>query len=145
MSVVKYEQDFYAWAMQTAQALREGMLSKADVERVAEELEDMGRSEKRALTNRLAVLLGHLLKWRHQPDRRGNSWRYTIEEQRVRVAKLLEDNPSLKHELAGMVSHAYLLAVLRAAKEIGISKSVFPNLCPFTPEQILDDGFWPEP
>ena len=144
MTAVKYEQDFYAWAMQAAQALREGRLSEADLEHVAEELEDMGRSEKRALTNRLAVLLRHLLKWRHQPERRGNSWGYTIEEQRVRVAKLLEDNPSLKHELEGMVSHAYRLAVLRAATEIGISKSAFPNLCPFTLEQILDDGFWPE-
>jgi hypothetical protein len=144
MTTVKYEQDFYAWAMQTVQALREGRLSEADLEHVAEELEDMGRSEKRALTNRLAVLLRHLLKWRHQPERHGNSWRYTIEEQRVRVAKLLEDNPSLKHELEGMVSHAYRLAVLRAARETGISKSVFPDTCPFTLEQILDDGFWPE-
>jgi hypothetical protein len=144
MTAVKYEQDFYAWAMQSAQTLREGRLSEADLEHVAEELEDMGRSEKRALTNRLAVLLRHLLKWWHQPERRGNSWRYTIEEQRVRVAKLLEDNPSLKHELEGMVSHAYRLAVLRAAKEIGISKAVFPDTCPFTLEQILDDGFWPE-
>ena len=62
MTAVKYEQDFYAWAMQAAQALREGRLSEADLEHVAEELEDMGRSEKRALTNRLAVLLRHLQK-----------------------------------------------------------------------------------
>jgi hypothetical protein len=137
MTTVKYEKDLYGWAMQTAQALREGRLSEADIEHIAEELEDMGRSEKRALTNRLAVLLRHLLKWRHQPKRRGNSWGYTIEEQRVRIAKLLEDNPSLKHELEGMVSHAYRLAVLRAAKEIGISKAVFPDICPFTLEQIL--------
>ena len=73
MTTVKYEKDLYGWAMQTAQALREGRLSEADIEHIAEELEDMGRSEKRALTNRLAVLLRHLLKWRHQPKRRGNS------------------------------------------------------------------------
>ena len=93
MTAVKYKQDFYAWAMQTAQALREGRLSEADLEHVAEELEDMGRSEKRALTNRLAVLLRHLLKWWHQPERRGNNWRYTIEEQGVEGRQAVRRQP----------------------------------------------------
>jgi hypothetical protein len=68
-----YEKDFYAWANKNAELLRTGKLSEVDAENIAEELETMGRSEKRELTNRLAVLLAHLLKWVFQPELRSNS------------------------------------------------------------------------
>lgn len=138
-----YHRDFYTWAMQNAQLLRQGRFSEVDVERIAEELESMGRSERRELISRLSVLLAHLLKWMFQPELRSNSWRYTIEEQRGGVMDLLEDSPSLLHELENRLTKAYVNAVLIAARETGIDKTRFPECCPFSLEQILSEDFWP--
>jgi hypothetical protein len=91
-----YERDLYAWATRNAALLRAGRWAEVDRMNIAEELESMGRSERRALGSRLAVLLMHWLKWRYQPERRGRSWRATIREQQRQVARLLVDNPSLR-------------------------------------------------
>jgi hypothetical protein len=64
-SMPNYDQDFYAWTMHNAQLLREGRFNEIDRTNIAEELESMGKSQKRALNSRLTVLLAHLLKWRH--------------------------------------------------------------------------------
>lgn len=140
----KYESDFYAWAMQSADLLREGRFAELDISHIAEELESMGRSDKRELNSRLAVLIAHLLKWRYQPERRSNSWKYTIKEQRFEVADLLEESPSLKGEMNQHLEHAYEKALLMALKETGFSIDVFPVQCPFSLMQILDFGFFPE-
>src|SRR5580704_495573 len=94
-----YKQDFHAWALQQAELLRTRQLGCADLDNIAEEFESIGWSEKRELINRLAVLLLHLLKWRHQPVFRGNSWRLTIKVRRRAVTRYLLDNPSLKSQL----------------------------------------------
>ncbi len=139
-----YEEDLYAWALSNADLLRRGRLAEIDVDNIAEELESMGRSERRQLANRLQVLLAHLLKWRFQPARRGNGWRYTIEEQRRKVRKLLKDSPSLKPRLAQEAVDVYADAVLLAARETGRDKNEFPVGSPFDVAQILDDDYWPE-
>ena len=138
-----YDRDFYAWANEQAALLRAGKLSSADIEHIAEEIESMGRSEKRELVNRLCVLLLHLLKWRFQPGLRGNSWRLTIKEQRYRLADHLADNPSLKATLAETTANAYRLALVEAERETGLAESTFPSLCPWTFGQITDAEFWP--
>jgi hypothetical protein len=138
-----YETDFYAWAMNNARLLRDNRLSEADIDHIAEELESMGRSEKRALVNRLAELLAHLLKWQYQPARRGTSWRNTILTQRIDIQELLEDSPSLRHEIEDRVASAYEKAVLAAENETGIEGRRFPERCPYGLEQILDRGFLP--
>jgi hypothetical protein len=141
-----YESDFYAWTQETAEKLRQGRLAEVDLEQIAEEIEEMGRSERHELRNRLAVLLAHLLKWQYQPDRRGNSWLFTIEEQRVRAQEVLRDNPSLKSQLLDVVCSAYRIAVVRAKKETD-NKIDFPPTFEQTGwiwEQIMDDGFYPE-
>jgi hypothetical protein len=142
--VTDYEEDFYAWTMKNATLLRQRRFTEIDVDNIAEELEAMGRSEKRALVNRLAVLLMHLLKWRYQPNRRGNSWRYTLKEQSRAVFKCLRDNPSLRPLLPEFISEAYEDAVLKAIRQTGLEESVFPGTCPFTPEQVMDEGYHPE-
>ena len=139
-----YEQDFYAWAMKNAVLLRQRRFAEIDADNIAEELESMGRSEKRELVNRLAVLLTHLLKWRHQPNRRGNSWRYTIKEQRRAVFKSLRDNPSLRSQLPEYLNEAYEDALLKVIKQTGLDEGAFPPACPFTLDQLMDDDFWPE-
>jgi hypothetical protein len=97
---VAFTYDFYAWAMRNAELLRQGRFSEIDAEHIAEELEDMGASAKCELLNRLRVLLAHLLKWQYQPDWRSKGWKYTIKEQRRRIDRLLQENPSLRHKLS---------------------------------------------
>ena len=138
-----YEHDFYAWANEQSALLRAGRLSEADIEHIAEEIESMGRSEKRELASRLKVLLAHLLKWQHQPGNRGNSWRLTIEEQRREVTDHLADNPSLKDRLPEAIASAYPGAVLVAARETGLGREIFPAACPWSFEQIIANDFWP--
>jgi hypothetical protein len=138
-----YDQDFYAWAINNAESLRQGRIADLDIERLAEEIEDMGRSIKRALAHRLTVLLAHLLKWEFQPEFRGRSWRYTIIEQRDAIADLLEENPSLKHGLEEVIGKAYRRAVRDAADETELKTTVFPAKCPWSLEQALDAEYWP--
>jgi hypothetical protein len=139
-----YERDYYAWANEQAALLRAGRLAEADVGNIIEEIESMGRSERRELINRLVVLLLHLLKWRYQPALRGNSWRLSIKEQRIRMASHLEDNPSLRARLDDVMTQAYRLASIEAERETGLPESTFPGTCPFSFDQIMDDDFWPE-
>ncbi len=143
-ALADYHKDFYAWALHSAALIRQGKLSSLDFEHIADEIESMGKSDKRELINRFAVLLAHLLKWQFQPERRSNSWKYTIEEQRDEVLDLLEDSPSLKYELNQKLERAYKKAVLLAATHTGMSKNAFPESCPFSLEKSLDDEFFPE-
>lgn len=139
----EYNQDFYAWALHNAELIRQGKLSEVDLEHIAEEIESMGKSDKRELINRFAILLAHLLKWQYQPDKRSNSWKYTIEEQRDEVLELLEDSPSLKYELEEKLERAYKKALRVAATETGMSKADFPTSCPFSLNEALNTNFFP--
>ena len=134
-----YDADFYAWANQQAELLRAGRVQAADIAHIAEEIESMGRSEKRELISRLAVLLAHLLKWDAQPDRRGRSWILTILEQREEVAEVLHDNPSLRARIEEILADAYRKALLAAERETGLPESAFPAACPWTFEQAMRD------
>jgi hypothetical protein len=139
-----YDQDFYAWATEQAGLLRAGRLSEADIEHIAEEIESMGRSEKRELVSRLTVLLLHLLKWQYQPLHRGNSWRLTLEEQRNQLEDHLADNPSLQSVVQETIVAAYRNALLGAARETGMDRGTFRVICPWSFEQIMDSTFYPE-
>jgi uncharacterized Zn finger protein len=138
-----YDRDFFAWSLEQVKLLRAGKLAEADIEHIAEEIETMGRTEKRELISRLSVLLLHLLKWRYQPERRSPSWEASIRVQRNRLADHLDDNPSLKPLLPQALASAYRDATLEAVAETGLSGSTFPEACPWTVEQVLDAGFWP--
>jgi Domain of unknown function DUF29 len=139
-----YDTDFHAWANEQAALLRAGRLSEADIENIAEEIESMGRSEKRELVSRLTVLLLHLLKWRYQPGFRGNSWRLSIEEQRLQVSDSLNDNPSLKPQLDDVMRRAYRLARVEAERETGLDRTTFPADCPFAFDEAMNRDFWPD-
>jgi len=139
-----YDEDFYAWTQEQARLLRTGQFSQIDVENVAEELESMGRSDKRELDSRLEVLLMHLLKWQVQPNLRPPSWRGTIREQRRRIEKLCRESPSLRPQVPHLIPDAYVEAREKAVEETGLAEAAFPTECPFTPEQILADDFLPE-
>lgn len=142
MGSTAYNSDYYAWTQAQAKLLREGKLSELDVAHLAEEIEDMGKSEKRALETRLEILFIYLLKWQFQTAYRSTSWELTIKEQRKRLAKHLKENPSLKAVLADSIGDAYELAVLGATRETGLKD--FPEKCPYTLEQLFDSKFFPE-
>jgi hypothetical protein len=139
----EYEKDFYAWTAHNAKLLREGKLSEIDVENIAEEIESMGKSEKRELISRLAVLMAHLLKWKFQPSRRSKSWTLTIKNQRMELSDLLEESPSLKKELEVKFYHAYEKAVLIAAEQTGIDEEDFPKKPTFTLKECLKTSYFP--
>jgi uncharacterized protein DUF29 len=138
-----YDRDFYAWSREQAELLRAGKLAQADIEHIAEEIDSMGRTEKRELISRLSVLLLHLLKWRYQPEKRGPSWEASIHVQRYDIEDHLDDNPSLKPLLPQALASAYRRASLEAVAETGLPGATFPEACPWTVEQVLDGGFWP--
>lgn len=139
-----YDTDFYAWANQQAALLRAGKLAAADIAHIAEEIESMGRTEKRELVSRLKVLMLHLLKWQFQPAFRSRSWTLTIEEQRQQVVDHMADNPSLQSRLPETIEQAYRLALVAVERETGLMRSTFPAECPYSYDQMIDDGFWPE-
>jgi hypothetical protein len=138
-----YDRDFYAWANEQAALLRAGRLGEADIAHIAEEIESMGKTEKRELVSRLKVLLLHLLKWQYQPGLRGASWEASISVQRNDLDDHLADNPSLKALLPEAIERAYRGAVLAAKAETGLPGSTFPSLCPWSFAQMMDPDFWP--
>ena len=138
-----YDRDFYAWANEQAGLLRAGKLTQADIENIAEEIESMGKTEKRELVNRLGVLLLHLLKWQYQPVRRGASWEATVRIQRRDLSVHLKDNPSLRPKIPEAIEQAYGNAVIEAASETGLPEATFPVTCPWTFDQLMSEGFWP--
>lgn len=111
-----YDQDYYLWFSDQARLLRAGAWQQLDVDHLAEELEDMGKREKRALRSRTVVLLAHLLKYRFQPQHRSSSWNGTIREQRKQLAELLNDSPSLKPRLQDDLQDSYIIARLLGSR-----------------------------
>jgi hypothetical protein len=146
MATSTYDGDIIAWANEQARLLRSGLFSHLDIEHIAEEIEDVVKSEQRELENRMAILLAHLLKWQHQPERQGNSWRNTIKEQRNRVANRIRKTPSLKADLQDPEwwSGVWADALDNAVKETGLLYDDFPEECPWTVAQVFDEAFWPE-
>jgi hypothetical protein len=141
MNNINIETDYYAWTQQQADLLRTKQINQIDWYNLADEIEDMGRSEKRQLESRLEILIMHLLKWQFQPNFRSRSWQLTIKEQRLRIDKLIQENPSLKPSLNVAVDQVYPLAVLSAERETGLSD--FPETCSYSLANILSADFFP--
>lgn len=138
-----YSRDFHAWTKEQARLLRARRFEALDLDNLAEEVEAVGRSERREIENRLRVLVAHLLKWRYQPGARSAGWRGTIAEQRARLSRVLADSPSLRSFPSEAFDLAYLSGRLLAAKETGMDFALFPETPPFTLEQVLDEAFLP--
>ncbi len=139
-----YETDFYAWALETAQLVKAKKFDQLDFEHLAEEIESMGASERNALEIRLIELMLHLLKWQFQPERKGRSWKLSIDKQRIGIDKVLKQNPSLKHHYQERVDECYVYAKRYAAAETKLPFSTFPENCPYSVEQLFDFDFLPE-
>lgn len=139
-----YDEDFFAWTEEQARLLRAGELAEIDALNLAEEVESVGRSDRREIRSRLIVLLTHILKWHFQPEARSSGWSGTIREQRDQIELILEDSPSLRPIVTEALSRAYNKARMIACEETALPAATFPIDCPFTPEQILAPDFLPE-
>lgn len=136
-----YESDFYHWTVDQVQSLRLGKLDRLDLKNLAEEIESLGNQQRSELENRLAILLGHILKWDLQPDLRGKSWRSTIREQRRQIQKLIIKNPSLKPYLEEAMAEGYESALDLVVRETPLDYKDLPQVCPYTITQVFDANF----
>jgi hypothetical protein len=138
-----YETDFNLWLEETANLLKQGKLDRLDVENLIEEIEAMGRSEKKSLRSNLEQLLMHLLKWKYQPSKRTGSWERSIIEHRNRILEDLQDSPSFNPYLDGVFDKCYQNARKYAKAETGLPSNAFPESCPFTKADILNADYLP--
>ncbi|NES97334.1 MAG: DUF29 domain-containing protein [Desertifilum sp. SIO1I2] len=138
-----YETDFYAWTVEQAKFLRDGAWHSLDIQNLAEEIESLGKQDRRELRNRLRVLIGHLLKWEYQPGKRSRSWSHTIYEQRYQIKELIKESLSLKSYLRDAVMETYSDALDLALRETSLDESCFPKDCCYSLEQILETVFFP--
>lgn len=138
-----YYVDFNTWTDQTAQLLREDRWAEIDTERLIEEIEDLGKRDRRAVTSQLIRLLLHLLKWQYQPERRSDSWLDSITDARVQIELALEDSPSLRNYLMGQIETSYARACRRTAQQTGIDIFTFPTDCPYKLMDTLDENWLP--
>jgi hypothetical protein len=139
-----YEEDFYAWANEQAERLRRGEWARVDALNLAEEIEDLGRELHHKLQSAFPVILLHLLKWDHQPEKRSRSWTVSIETHRLDVEALLEKHASLRPRLDEAIRGAYRRARIEAAGETGVDKQAFPSECPYSLDEIMTRPIpWP--
>ena len=138
-----YDGDVVAWAYEQAALLRSGRLEQIDRLNIAEEIEDVAKSEHRELANRLTVLLCHLLKWQFQPTHRSHSWQRTVRDQRAAIERRLAKMPTLRPVLDDdeWLSDAFEDAVRLASEQTGIDE--WPDTCPWPIWQILRPDFLP--
>jgi hypothetical protein len=136
-----YEQDFYLWIQTTAELLKQKNFTQLDLDNLIEEIETMGRSEKKALRSNLEVVLMHLLKYKYQAEKRSGSWRATIREHRKRIRQALEESPSLKPYFDEVFGQCYEDARLLDADETELDVTIFPEQSLFTPEEVLNPDF----
>jgi hypothetical protein len=139
-----YSTDFSLWINQTAQLLRERRWHEIDVPHLVEEVEELGKSERRGITSQLTRLLLHLLKWQYQPQRRSDSWLDSITDARTQIELAIEDSPSLRSYPAEQVEASYQRARRQAARQTGIEITVFPEVCPYALEQVLAEDWLPQ-
>jgi hypothetical protein len=139
-----YEADFVRWLEHQAALLRQGRVHELDLENLAEEVDDIGRSQRRAVESELSIILIHLLKYQFQPLKRSRSWVDTLLEHRGRLARDVSASKSLRLHAEAELSDLYRLARKRAAVQTQLPLDNFPETIPYTLAQVLDEDFFPE-
>lgn len=146
-----YDIDFAEWIGNQVESLRNGQMNRLDIESIIEELTALANRDRRALRSHLRVLLLHLLKWRHQPDQRSRNWRASIDNARTEIEEILASSPSMRRSLDGdatdsasTLAWAYGKARQGAQRDTGLDLSAFPEDCPFSSNQILDENYLPD-
>jgi hypothetical protein len=136
-----YEADFYAWTLEQSKLLQSGNLQKLDIVNLVEEIESLGKQQRQDLRNRLGILIGHLLKWDYQPEKRSKSWRVTIRSQRREIETIFTDNPSLKPYLPEAIAKGHRAGLDLVALETSLDYQDLPEDPIYTVQQLLDPNF----
>lgn len=141
-----YETDVVAWASEQARLIRAGRFDQLDLAHIAEEIEDVGKSEQRELASRMAVLLAHILKWKFQPQKRSVSWTLTIKEQRRLLVRRIQKTPSLGPMLVEpeWIDEIWVDAKALAEKQTGLDIGAFPEVCPWGMGHVLAENWLPD-
>ncbi len=138
-----YQQDFFAWTKQQINYLQNQQWNQLDLAHLIEEIETLGKQQRQELRNRLSILIGHLLKWEYQPQKRSHSWLATVRVQRIDIQELIDDNHSLKPYLEEALTQAYIKGLLLAVSETNLPDRTFPKNCPYSLTEILSDRIYP--
>jgi len=141
MNTNLYETDFYRWTFEQAQFLELGKLEGLDLVNLAEEIISLGKQKQQEISNRLGILIGHILKWQYQPEKRTRIWQVTIQLQRAEIQDLLTDNPSLKSYIDMAIQRGFRSGLALVLSETPIKKKDLPAVCPYVFEQLLDTNF----
>ena len=139
-----YEADETAWLDRMVELLERGEHADLDFMNLKDCLESMANRDRRQVERRLTLLIEHLLKWEHQPARRGSSWRRTILVQRHDLARLLRGG-SLRRHAERSLAGCYRDAVTWAASETCLPPETFPRDCPWSLEEALGSPGGPAP
>jgi hypothetical protein len=134
-----YDSDLTLWAKDTAQLLRERCWDAIEWEHLIEEIEDLGKSERSAIASQMERIMVHLLKWQYQPQRRSDSWLDSINDGRSQIRRKLEDSPSLRSYPPQILEKEYTRARREAARQTHLEISLFPELCPYVIDQVMED------
>lgn len=140
-----YERDFHEWTRRQARAIAERRVADVDWANVAEEVESVGRSERRALKSYLVTILAHLAKWEHQPEKRTYGRQDSISQGRLHIAGIIEASPSLKQLPGESLDWCWTHARRKAALDMRRETGTLPEACPYTAAEALDDAFMPGP
>jgi hypothetical protein len=132
-----YETDFAEWSARTATLIRSGRFNEIDAENVAEEIEDLGKSERSAVGSFLNRLMLHKIKQIIQPERDGASWRVSIESSRQALRDKIEDSPSLRPYLEKRLQKTYRDAIALALIETELEHAAVPDECPWDLDTLL--------
>ncbi|UFP95754.1 DUF29 domain-containing protein [Gloeobacter morelensis] len=138
-----YAKDFDLWLRQTVRLLRERRWQEIDLEPLIEQIESLGKSERRAIASQLTRLLLHLLKWQYQPRRRSDSWLDSISDARTQIELVTQDSPSLRDYPAEQLEQSYARARQKAATQTAMPLSTFPEQCPYALPLVLEDSWLP--
>lgn len=133
---VLYTEDETAWLEAMAELVRMNRLDALDYSNLAEYLTDMAARDRREVRSRLVMLLMHLLKWEHQPEKRSASWRTTIMNESDELANLAGSGV-LRTHATRILNDAYRRVVSLATTETGLALDKFPAECPYTLEQLM--------
>lgn len=141
-----YDQDYYLWLKTTINQLKIGHLSEIDLDNLIEELESMGRSQKRTVKSLLTLIFEHLLKlkyWESERDRNEGHWRREIITFRQGLNDEIQDSPSLKPYILEIFNDCYLQARKRTSAISKLSPDTFPLVPLASLAEILDEDWFP--
>jgi Domain of unknown function DUF29 len=146
----RYDRDFFAWTREQAALLRReaarGLASDLDFENLAEEIESLGKRDRRALASQLARITEHLLKLQHaRAEEPRPGWENSVDAHPSKARRILADSPGLKSELRALLSESYEDGRRRATRLLRaeLDPTTLPETCPCSLNQILDPDWWP--